>query len=440
MSKYSDIIAQTFNVLTETNYFFMRNDIYSGYNCLIELNRSLNQYSDFNRLHKTEHNVIEKAISDQLLQSFRLLGINLDFSLESLDGQILLKILSILINCLSTVPYYSSDFFESIESELSNLQLPLSITFNSERHNRLNNDIDQAIRMISEMFIYKGELNLALQYMDEFFQKIGSENKKKYNPYWLKFLGQSLLYEGDYELAITNFSQCLSAFKENDDPLQLSDTLMYLVYLMVLTTNTKKANENLRLINEIADTTSNKRIEIRRNICIGLIEKSLPRAENKVKALKIFREIVEKPLVENKLTILSGVNACELLLWELRDSNYEGIINDIFSILDRMTSIAEIISSFPLFIDIYLIQSKLSLIQLNIQEAIDWVEKAETIVNERNLHLFHSKVINQKTELQNELNKWVELVNRNAPMIERLNISQIDDFFEKMIKSITAVS
>ncbi|MHA2031067.1 MAG: tetratricopeptide repeat protein, partial [Candidatus Kariarchaeaceae archaeon] len=300
--------------------------------------------------------------------------------------------------------------------------------------------VDQVIKMIGELFIFKGELNQALQYFEEYITMLDIDVKNQSLAIWNKFLGLIYLYNGNFTEAIDYLQMSLEKFVETNKRIEIADTLLYLVYIYLELDLEENSKQYMKKFDELGSMSGDKRLAIRKDIAEALIYKKSSRARIKVKALEIFTRIIENPVIENKLSALCMINTCELLLWELRDSGNEEILVEIRNITNRLFEIATNMNSFPLFIELDLLKSKLALLELDITKSKKFLDDAEELVEMRNLGFFEKKVNDQKKQLYSELSKWVEMVNRNAPMIDRLKAAKIDEFMQTVIKGMTSIT
>jgi tetratricopeptide (TPR) repeat protein len=435
--QYSDTVTEIFGLISEANYYFIRNDIYSGYNILGELSIKLRMVNSDNLKLSEKYPIISNSIKEQIVHTLDLLGFSIK-NIESVDINSF-DLLDIVINQLTSTPYYTSEFEEKLIEDLLNLAHDLEISVNKGKRDRLKAAVDQVIKMIGELYIFKGEFNLALQYFDDYTTMVDIDVKNQSLALWNKFLGLIHLYNGDFTNAIDYLNLGLEKFEETNQAVEIADTLLYLIYIYLELDLEDKINEYMRKFDELISKRDNKHVAIRKDIAEALAYKKNPRARIKVRALEIFSEIIENPIVENKLSVLCMINTCELLIWELRDPGNEEIFDEITKITDKLSEIATNLNSYPLFIEINLLKSKLALLELDISKSQRFLDEAEELVKKKELGFFDMKVTNQKEQLYSELSKWVELVNRNAPMIDRLKAAKIDEFMQKVIKGMTSI-
>ena len=62
------------------------------------------------------------------------------------------------------------------------------------------------------------------------------------------------------------------------------------------------------------------------------------------------------------------------------------------------------------------------------------LEKAKTITKEKTLENYRVRVESQEEVIESELNKWIELTEQNAPLIERIQQSQVQNYIATAIR------
>ena len=103
-----------------------------------------------------------------------------------------------------------------------------------------------------------------------------------------------------------------------------------------------------------------------------------------------------------------------------------------------MLSIAESKHLYLLLVDIYILQSKIASIKMEIDEAKDFLKKAQSIAEENNLDESAKKVFNEQELLKNQIDAWRELIRKKAPIQERLKEIKIESTLNSMKKEITS--
>ncbi|MHA1968677.1 MAG: hypothetical protein ACW964_12840 [Candidatus Hodarchaeales archaeon] len=128
------------------------------------------------------------------------------------------------------------------------------------------------------------------------------------------------------------------------------------------------------------------------------------------------------------------LNLLEILIWELSSTGHEEVLNEIQQLITQLNEIARKQKSFTLEIEVVLIQSQLELINGNVNQAMALLNQAITITREKNLENHQERIETQEQVIKSELHKWIELTEKNAPLIERIQQSQVQDYIATALR------
>jgi flagellar motility protein MotE (MotC chaperone) len=132
--------------------------------------------------------------------------------------------------------------------------------------------------------------------------------------------------------------------------------------------------------------------------------------------------------------VFAMLNLLEILIWELSSTGHEEVLNEIQQLITQLNEIARKQKSFTLEIEVVLIQSQLELINGNVNQAMALLNQAITITREKNLENHQERIETQEQVIKSELHKWIELTEKNAPLIERIQQSQVQDYIATALR------
>ena len=75
--------------------------------------------------------------------------------------------------------------------------------------------------------------------------------------------------------------------------------------------------------------------------------------------------------------------------------------------------------------------ARFEIIEGNLQTASSLFERARKTAEEKGLGLLVDKVLVEKRQLEEELDKWQELIQRNAPLKERLEQARLEKYMKQ---------
>jgi len=82
----------------------------------------------------------------------------------------------------------------------------------------------------------------------------------------------------------------------------------------------------------------------------------------------------------------------------------------------------------------YLLQAKLALISLNLEEARRLLTQGQKIAEKYGIHLLAQKISNEHDELLKQLTIWENLKKSEAPLSERMNLARLNEQIGRMIR------
>jgi len=145
-------------------------------------------------------------------------------------------------------------------------------------------------------------------------------------------------------------------------------------------------------------------------------------------------QVVEEEIVVHELTVIALLNLCDLLLSDLQISGDAEVLKGVQVYQSRLLKIAENQHSFWLLAETFVLQSKILLLNLNVEEARRLLTLAQRFADEKGLHRQAARISNEHDMLLEELDIWDEMTQRKTPYIERSNLARIDNQVENMFR------
>lgn len=126
---------------------------------------------------------------------------------------------------------------------------------------------------------------------------------------------------------------------------------------------------------------------------------------------------------------------CDLFLLELRLSGDLEVLNEVQNYSFRLLEIAKSQHSFSLLAETYVLQSKLSLLNLDIPKAQNLIIQAYILAEEKSLQNLALKIAEEQNTLNAQIHKWEEFIKRKASVGEIIEFSQIEDYIENIVRT-----
>ncbi|MBD3192192.1 MAG: tetratricopeptide repeat protein [Candidatus Heimdallarchaeota archaeon] len=320
-------------------------------------------------------------------------------------------------------------FLGKMDLALDNLQENLFIT--NELNDRVS--LGLAFNNIGRVYSFKGELDVALEYLKKGLKLHQETGNKLFTAASLFYLGKVYQRKGDFQESFDHYKKSLKIRTEIGNTLTMSECLFELISLTIdHDRKVDKGEEYYEQLQELNKAEDNIIIDQRTRVAEALFLQSSTRALQKARAQQIFKDIAEEEIVDYELSVFSMMRLFELLLYELRASENEEVLEELKALSEKILQIAKDHNSFPVLAETYLLQSKLALLELEVDKSLDLLDSAMMTAQEKGLNYLAKKISLEKETFKEELSKWQELANRNASIQERFALAQID---ETVVKS-----
>ncbi|MDH5645544.1 MAG: tetratricopeptide repeat protein, partial [Candidatus Heimdallarchaeota archaeon] len=289
-----------------------------------------------------------------------------------------------------------------------------------------------SLRSIGDIHRVKGEFEKALNYYEKDIQELeGFDNSWILADTYNK-IGQIYFKKGMIDLAIENYQISTSLYLKLGDWLSASDPVFNLIIVKLDLKLFNHATDLLNFLESLKNRSNDKIVKLRYTIAKALILKNNTRIIQKVKAQEMLTQITNEEIIDHELTVICMINLCELLLHELRTYQQDEVLSDIINLSTKLLLIAQDQKSYWLLVEVLILKAKLALIEGNAEEALNLLNSADEIVDARNLEQQKFKINIEQDNLQVTLEIWKELTSVNASIRERMDLSGIEDYIEKI--------
>ncbi|MHA2203448.1 MAG: tetratricopeptide repeat protein [Candidatus Hodarchaeales archaeon] len=306
-----------------------------------------------------------------------------------------------------------------------------SFTLNEEIGN--TSDIAMSLNNIGEIYQLKGETEQALTYHKRSLtlrEEIGNIQDIAMS---LHNIGTNYVQKGDYIQALDNLEQSLKLNEEIGNNYYISHSLFELISAAIDNNNLDKASYYLQKLNQINEEEENKLINQQFRVAEALLLKISTRMTQKAKAQEILQQLVDEEIVDHSLTVLAMLNLCELLLDELKLSGEMEVLLQVKELLTEIHEIGLQQQSSQLIVQSIILKAKFLLIDGDFEDAQDHFELARITADERGLQNLVSKITEEQENLLREVDKWAEMIEKNAPLRDRIKLAKLDEYISEII-------
>ncbi|MFX0060532.1 MAG: tetratricopeptide repeat protein, partial [Candidatus Heimdallarchaeota archaeon] len=287
------------------------------------------------------------------------------------------------------------------------------------------------------IYSFKGELDQAIRCFKlskTLFEELPNELKYDYGNYGvLHLMGMVYLEKDELDKAKKCFEKALEIKEMVGANFSKVMTLDELISLSVYKNDVKSAENYLKEIKEISDNEKIGLLNLIYRINMAKLLKLSPIVSNQVKAEEMFKEILNN-VTDNEPKIVVLLNLTDILLDKLFKTNNVKLLDEIQQYINQVHDIAIDQKSHSLLAETHLLQAKVELLTLDLEETQQFLEKAKEIAKKYGLNQLLEKILMEEGELVNQTSKWETLKNSKATIAELINLSHVNDQLTRMIK------
>jgi len=302
-------------------------------------------------------------------------------------------------------------------------------------YNDLNDkfSVTRVLNSLGEIHAIRGELNHSIRYYKQSLELSKEYNFKVFMIFAFNGLSKSYRMKGDLDRALEYIEQSIGLSRELGSLRILALNHDSLIQILIDMGDLERARNSLRDFEQLNSQLKDKSVNIVYLFDKALLLKTSPRARNRVKAEELLKQIQEEEDLGIDRLIMVLLNLCELLLTELQITNDIEVLEEIKPLITQLLDLSEKSHSFWVLGEAYLLQAKLSLISLKLEEARHLLTKGQQIAGKYGLGLLAMKISNEHDKMLKQLDSWENLKEAKAPLTKRMNLAGINEQVENMI-------
>jgi len=306
-------------------------------------------------------------------------------------------------------------------------------------------ELDQKRGVISTMISMglcanlKGEPTVAIRHHKKALALAEDIGENHFIGYARFSLGKNFQMTGDRKKALKQFVTALQLFKESKNNYQ---TAMVLFQLIILTLEMKQiqvANDYLEELKELSGRMGHNVMKFRAKLGEAMIQKHNKDMLEIALSLRTVQELVIEEYLPQDLKRLALLNACELLLIELKFIEKPESLQNLREYVSMLNEIVRQQNSKFLLAHTLILQSKLSLLDLDIEQAFNLLDQAVNITQEKGLKSLFNQVVNEQNSLKAEVDKWISITKNKSPLVDRIEQARIKTYLEEAISLVASV-
>ncbi|KKN04683.1 hypothetical protein LCGC14_1094910, partial [marine sediment metagenome] len=238
-------------------------------------------------------------------------------------------------------------------------------------NNKINNKImmGRVLSSLGGSYAMIGELNRSIRFYEQSLELFKEYNYKFLMVGVFNNLSESYRMKGELDRALECIEQSVGLSRELGVLRPLAFNYNLLIQILIDMGDLERARNSLRDLKQLNSQLKDKIVNLMYLFDKALLLKTSPRARNRVKAEELLRQILEEEDLRIVILLKVLLNLCELLLVELQMTNEVEILEEIKPFITQLLNLSDKSHSFWILGEIYLLQAKLALISLNLEEA-----------------------------------------------------------------------
>jgi tetratricopeptide (TPR) repeat protein len=277
-----------------------------------------------------------------------------------------------------------------------------------------------------------GELNTSLKHDMKRLALFKEINNIFYTAGALNNIAVSYIYIGDYELALEYLEESLSYYEIQSIDLHLP--LGNLIAVALELGDNERAQKYFQRLEDKYNQTKDADVLLIYQCAKALMLKKSSRIRDKAKVEKLLKKVIKTKTVRFDTIIFATIHLCDLLLAEYRINNNSEVLEELNHYIAKLLTIAEKSHSYLVFCETFILQAKLALINFNMKAARRLLTQAQKIAESYGIKRLAMKISHEHDELLRQLNEWERLKKLEVPLSERWKLAGLNNQMENMVK------
>ena len=286
---------------------------------------------------------------------------------------------------------------------------------------------------IGMVYHIKGELEKAKEFYEKSLSSHLSLGDKFHIADCYLNIGEVYYNVGEWDQAVSYFKESLTLYQETGNTHFISHSLFYLVLVTVDQGLIPQSKIYIDILEDISKKDTSPIISQRYRLSKAFILKESDRVINKAEAQILFQQVAEEEMVFFYNKVFAMLNLCDLLLLEFKTTGSEEVLFEVKILINQFSKLAKEQNSFLWLAQAYWLQSKLALIELDIEKAQSLLKRAENLALGKGLLKLANEISNEYSLLFVQINKWQKFSEKKPVMAEIIELTQIDNLVERMI-------
>ncbi|OLS16908.1 MAG: hypothetical protein HeimC3_37850 [Candidatus Heimdallarchaeota archaeon LC_3] len=254
----------------------------------------------------------------------------------------------------------------------------------------------------------------------------------------LLWMGKIYHRKGDLKRAYHYLSECLKLREDiREGGIEnLSRILFELIHLSSDMDSPAQVQKYLNQLNSLNDLATNPLTTKRYLVAEAFVIKQETRLHQRMKAYDLFRKILNENIEDYDLTVFAILNLCELLVLEIDSTGEQEPLRELETLLQQLVELGYKNQAYDLVIEVLLLQSKVSLIEKNVEKGKSFLEQAMIMAKDKDLSYVISKITQTQENLNTEVENWVNLADKHQVERQRRETDELKKLISGTLQNV----
>ncbi|MFQ5980037.1 MAG: tetratricopeptide repeat protein [Candidatus Heimdallarchaeota archaeon] len=293
------------------------------------------------------------------------------------------------------------------------------------------------LRSIGWLYWHRGDVERALEHFQQTLALAQELDNKQFIADGYYTLGVVHWQKGAFAQALAHLEESLSYYEEQGFNIMVGWSLYGLIQVSLDKRSPEQAQQYLERLQHINEQEDHKGLRQNTRVAHALVLKTSPRIRDKARAQELLQQLIEEEMVYFFNSQLAMLNLCELLLDELKAYGQINVLQEAKGLVDKLYSLAQDRHSHSLVVNSLILQAKFAMIEGDLIAATQYLEQARVTAEEKGLGRLAEKVTTEKDQLEAQYDTWEQLIQRNAPLRERVEQARVADYLKDVEKLVS---
>lgn len=255
---------------------------------------------------------------------------------------------------------------------------------------------------------------------------------KEYN--YIDLMAEAYQYLGDLSWELGDLKQALDHFEQSYILYTKSGIKFYILWtlfrwfsLTIEMNSLEQAQHLFQRLQQLDEQGESIMVRPFYQLAKAMLLKTSPRLRDKAEAQNILLELVEEEYTIS-IKITAMLSLCESLLDELKTYEEPTVFQEASTIAQQVYSLTQHVRLFSFTIKILLLRAKFATVEGDLTAAMDFLEQAKTIAEDKGLGSLAARAETEKKQLESQFNQWQQLIQGNAPFRVRVEKSKLEEY------------